>query len=127
MKRLAQLGLVKSAPGMAALDMNSAEDAVVNHTREVVPGMVICGMEVRHMTLLVNNLWAFVGRGGLSLWKSACLDVGGLIRGKLISILPAFGAGLRILSAMSLLETLWPCRTRAIAMAGSAMLRLTCE
>ena len=31
---------------MAALDMNSAEDAVVNHTREVVPGMVICGMEV---------------------------------------------------------------------------------
>ena len=45
-KRLAKLGLVKSAPGMAALDMNSAEDAVVNHTREVVPGMVICGMEV---------------------------------------------------------------------------------
>lgn len=45
-KRLAKLGLVNSAPGMAALDMNSAEDAVVNHTREVVPGMVICGMEV---------------------------------------------------------------------------------
>ena len=45
-KRLAKLGLVKAAPGMAALDMNSAEDAVVNHTREVVPGMVICGMEV---------------------------------------------------------------------------------
>ena len=43
---MAKLGLVKSAPGMAALDMNSAEDAVVNHTREVVPGMVICGMEV---------------------------------------------------------------------------------
>ena len=34
-------------PGMAALDMNTAEDAVVNNTREVVPGMVICGMEVR--------------------------------------------------------------------------------
>ena len=46
-KRLAKLGLVKGAPGMAALDMNSAEDSVVNHTREVVPGMVICGMEVR--------------------------------------------------------------------------------
>ena len=27
--------------------MDSAEDAVVNHTREVVPGMVICGMEAR--------------------------------------------------------------------------------
>ena len=39
--------MVHSAPGMGALDMNSAEDMVVAHTREVVPGMVICGMEVR--------------------------------------------------------------------------------
>lgn len=46
MKRLAKLGMVTGAPGMAALDMNSAEDAVVKHTREIVPGMVICGMEV---------------------------------------------------------------------------------
>jgi hypothetical protein len=46
-KRLQKLGMVSAVPGMAALDMNSAEDAVVRHTREVVPGMVICGMEVR--------------------------------------------------------------------------------
>ncbi len=46
MKRLQKLGMVNAVPGMAALDMNSAEDAVVRHTREVVPGMVICGMEV---------------------------------------------------------------------------------
>lgn len=45
-KRLQKLGMVHSAPGMGALDMNSAEDMVVAHTREVVPGMVICGMEV---------------------------------------------------------------------------------
>lgn len=46
-KRLAKLGLLeKSLPGMGALDMNSAEDQVVNHTREVFPGMVVCGMEV---------------------------------------------------------------------------------
>ena len=45
-KRLAKLGMVTDAPGMAALDMNTAEDAVVKHTREIVPGMVICGMEV---------------------------------------------------------------------------------
>lgn len=43
-KRLAKLGLVEGAPGMAALDMNSAEDAVVAHTREVIPGFVLCGM-----------------------------------------------------------------------------------
>ena len=45
-KRLQKLGMVTGVPGMAALDMNAAEDAVVSHTREVVPGMVICGMEV---------------------------------------------------------------------------------
>lgn len=46
-KRLQRLGMVSSVPGMSALDMNSAEDAVVGNTREVVPGMVICGMEAR--------------------------------------------------------------------------------
>lgn len=45
-KRLAALGMVSGHPGMAALDMNTAEDAIVNNTREVVPGMVMTGMEL---------------------------------------------------------------------------------
>lgn len=45
-KRLKKLGMVDSIPGMGALDMNTAEDAIVNKTREVVPGMVVAGMEV---------------------------------------------------------------------------------
>jgi len=45
-KRLAKLGMVPSVPGMYALDMNTAEDKIVNNTREVVPGMVLCGMEL---------------------------------------------------------------------------------
>eukprot|EP00775_Hariotina_reticulata_P006672 gene6672-6896_t len=45
-KRLSSLGMVPNVPGMAALDMNSAEDRIVNNTREVVPGMVLCGMEL---------------------------------------------------------------------------------
>merc|ERR1712224_245994 len=45
-KRLQELGLVEKVPGMAALDMNKAEDAVVANTREVYPGMIITGMEV---------------------------------------------------------------------------------
>jgi len=45
-KRLVQLGLVADVPGMGALDMNKAEDAVVAHTREVYPGMIVTGMEV---------------------------------------------------------------------------------
>ena len=59
MKRLQKLGMVNTGiPGMAALDMNTAEDAVVNNTREVVPGMVICGMEVRCplFTFIVRRL-----------------------------------------------------------------------
>lgn len=43
MKRLAALGMVPDVPGMAALDMNTAEDSIVNNTREVVPGMVLTG------------------------------------------------------------------------------------
>jgi cysteine-dependent adenosine diphosphate thiazole synthase len=31
---------------MKALDMNTAEDEIVRLTREVVPGMIVTGMEV---------------------------------------------------------------------------------
>eukprot|EP00891_Asterochloris_glomerata_P007253 jgi/Astpho2/7253/Aster-01560 len=48
-KRLAKMGMVDGAPGMSALDMNTAEDMVVRNTREVVPGMIICGMEVAEL------------------------------------------------------------------------------
>lgn len=48
-KRLQSLGLVERIPGMGALDMNTAEDAIVNNTREVVPGMVLAGMEVAEL------------------------------------------------------------------------------
>jgi thiamine thiazole synthase len=34
-KRLASLGMLPDVPGMGALDMNSAEDKIVNNTREV--------------------------------------------------------------------------------------------
>lgn len=37
-------------PGMGALDMNLAEDAIVDGTSEVVPGMIFCGMEVAEIT-----------------------------------------------------------------------------
>ncbi|KAJ4387966.1 thiamine metabolism- protein [Gnomoniopsis smithogilvyi] len=40
MKQLAQLG------GMQGLDMSSAEDAIVKNTREIVPGLIVGGMEL---------------------------------------------------------------------------------
>ncbi|ORZ30350.1 thiazole biosynthetic enzyme, chloroplastic [Catenaria anguillulae PL171] len=45
-KRLHQLGMVADVPGMKALHMNSAEDAIVANTKEIVPGFIIAGMEV---------------------------------------------------------------------------------
>ncbi|KAH9293252.1 hypothetical protein KI387_041542 [Taxus chinensis] len=45
-KRLKSVGMIDSVPGMKCLDMNVAEDAIVRLTREVVPGMIVTGMEV---------------------------------------------------------------------------------
>lgn len=45
-KRLKDIGMIDTIPGMKALDMNTAEDAIVRLTREVVPGMIVTGMEV---------------------------------------------------------------------------------
>ncbi|MCO5582218.1 hypothetical protein L7F22_036110 [Adiantum nelumboides] len=45
-KRLKSIGMIDKVPGMKALDMNTAEDAIVKYTREVVPGMIVTGMEV---------------------------------------------------------------------------------
>ncbi|CAM6099166.1 unnamed protein product [Calypogeia fissa] len=45
-KRLKSLGLIDKVPGMMALDMNAAEDAIVKNTRMVYPGMIVTGMEV---------------------------------------------------------------------------------
>lgn len=48
-KRLQSIGMVEKVPGMGALDMNTAEDAVVAGTQEIVPGMVLAGMEVAEL------------------------------------------------------------------------------
>ncbi|KAI9293535.1 thiamine biosynthesis Thi4 protein, partial [Neoconidiobolus thromboides FSU 785] len=45
-RRLAELNLIDKIPGMKALDMNASEDAIVKNTQEIVPGMIITGMEV---------------------------------------------------------------------------------
>jgi thiamine thiazole synthase len=45
-KRLVSMQALEKLGGMRGLDMNSAEDAIVKGTREVVPGLVIGGMEL---------------------------------------------------------------------------------
>jgi len=45
-KRLVSAGLLKELGNMRGLDMNRAEPAIVNGTREVVPGLILTGMEL---------------------------------------------------------------------------------
>lgn len=42
-KRLVSAGLLKELGNMRGLDMNRAEPAIVNRTREVVPGLIMAG------------------------------------------------------------------------------------
>ncbi|KAJ6613286.1 thiazole biosynthetic enzyme [Mycena sp. CBHHK59/15] len=45
-KRLVSMGLNKELGNMRGLDMNRSEPAIVNGTREVIPGLVMAGMEL---------------------------------------------------------------------------------
>ncbi|KAL9665110.1 hypothetical protein QQ045_020520 [Rhodiola kirilowii] len=40
---------------MKALDMNGAEDAIVELTREIIPGMIVTGMEVAEIDGIHGN------------------------------------------------------------------------
>ena len=44
-EKLARRGLIEVA-GMGPMDADSSEDAVVEHTAEVFPGLIVCGMSV---------------------------------------------------------------------------------
>ncbi|WWC64289.1 thiazole biosynthesis enzyme [Kwoniella dejecticola CBS 10117] len=48
-KRLVATGMVEKLGNMRALNMNSAEDYIVNNTREVVPGLITGGMELSEL------------------------------------------------------------------------------
>jgi thiamine thiazole synthase len=45
-KRLVSMGALTALGGMRGLDMNVAEDAIVKRTREIVPGLIVGGMEL---------------------------------------------------------------------------------
>ncbi|GAM85562.1 hypothetical protein ANO11243_035690 [Dothideomycetidae sp. 11243] len=45
-KRLVSMQATPALGGMRGLDMNTAEDAIVKGTREIIPGMIVGGMEL---------------------------------------------------------------------------------
>lgn len=48
-KRLVSMNAIQALGGMRGLDMNSAEDAIVKGSREVVPGLIFGGMELSEL------------------------------------------------------------------------------
>lgn len=48
-KRLAGMGAIDKLGGMRGLDMNRAEDAIVKGTREIIPGLIVGGMELSEL------------------------------------------------------------------------------
>uniref|UniRef100_A0A914HNZ9 Uncharacterized protein n=1 Tax=Globodera rostochiensis TaxID=31243 RepID=A0A914HNZ9_GLORO len=48
-KRLESMKMVPKLGGMGALDMTRAETSVVENTREVVPGLIVAGMELAEL------------------------------------------------------------------------------
>lgn len=45
-KRLVSMGQLEKLNGMRGLNMSTAEDAIVKGTREIVPGLIVGGMEL---------------------------------------------------------------------------------
>ena len=48
-KRLVSMKVIDHLGQMRGLDMNRAEDAIVKNTREVVPGLIVGGMELSEL------------------------------------------------------------------------------
>lgn len=62
-KRLVSAGLLKELGNMRGLDMNRAEPAIVNGTREVTPGLIMTGM------------WSIAEKGSMVLIKHTGMEL----------------------------------------------------
>ena len=75
-KRLVSMNQIDKLGGMRGLDMNTAEDAIVKRTREVVPGLIVGGMELSEVDG-ANRMGPTFGAMALSGVKAAeeCLKI----------------------------------------------------
>ena len=75
-KRLVSMSQLEKLGGMRGLDMNTAEDAIVKRTREIVPGLIVGGMELSEIDG-ANRMGPTFGAMALSGVKAAeeCMKV----------------------------------------------------
>ncbi|KAL5585263.1 hypothetical protein FOVSG1_014652 [Fusarium oxysporum f. sp. vasinfectum] len=69
-KRLVSMQRIEKLGGMRGLDMNLAEDAIVKGTREIVPGLIVGGMELSEVDG-ANRMGPTFGAMALSGLKAA--------------------------------------------------------
>lgn len=74
-KRLVTMRAIEKLGGMRGLDMNVAEDAIVKGTREIVPGLIVGGMELSEVDG-ANRMGPTFGAMALSGVKAAEEAVG---------------------------------------------------
>ncbi|KAI4926813.1 uncharacterized protein J4E92_005973 [Alternaria infectoria] len=74
-KRLVSMQQIEKLGGMRGLDMRTAEDAIVKRTREVVPGLIVGGMELSEVDG-ANRMGPTFGAMALSGVKAAEEAVG---------------------------------------------------
>ncbi|KAF9046593.1 thiazole biosynthetic enzyme [Panaeolus papilionaceus] len=87
-KRLVSAGLLKELGNMRGLDMNRAEPAIVNGTREVTPGLILTGMELSEhdgSNRMGPTFGAMIG-SGVKAAKEAIriLDQAEIVNGKVV-------------------------------------------
>ncbi|KAF5319936.1 hypothetical protein D9611_011036 [Ephemerocybe angulata] len=87
-KRLVSTGLLKELGNMRGLDMNRAEPAIVNGTREVVPGLILTGMELSEhdgSNRMGPTFGAMIGSGIKASWEATrILDNAKVVNGKVV-------------------------------------------
>ncbi|KAF7506777.1 hypothetical protein GJ744_011389 [Endocarpon pusillum] len=68
-KRVVSMQQLEKLGEMRGLDMNTAEDAIVKHTREIVPGLIVGGMKLSEVDG-ANRMGPTFGYG--TQWSPGC-------------------------------------------------------